>query len=106
VHHVNADSQPEQARLALFYPARPGQGMRLAELLAQHDQAAAENPAGKVLRSTVFQRDDVVVRLVDARGADVDVLPRDSRAAGELRELLAGEATRMELVTDRRSPDA
>jgi heme-degrading monooxygenase HmoA len=106
VHHVNADSKPEQARLALFYPARPHCGMQLAKLLAQHDQAASEDPTGAVLRSTVFQRDDVVVRLVDARGADVDVLPRDSRAAGELRELLAGEATRMDLVTDRRSPGA
>ncbi|MGW1005443.1 SchA/CurD-like domain-containing protein [Streptomyces sp. NPDC002520] len=106
VHHVSADPQPEQARVALFYPVRPGRGMRLAELLAQHDQAAAEDPAGTVLRSTVFQRDDVVVRLVDVRGADVDVLPRDSRAAKELRELLDGEPTRMEIVTDRRAPDA
>ncbi|MEU6088829.1 SchA/CurD-like domain-containing protein [Streptomyces sp. NPDC047085] len=105
VHHVSADAQPEGARLALCYPARPGQGMRLAELLSQHDQAAAEDPASAVLRSTVFQRDDVVVRLVDVRGTDVDALPRDAGTAAELRQLLAGEAARMDLVTDRRSPE-
>ena len=43
--------------------------MRLAELLARQDEAAADDPRGPVLRSTIFQRDDVVMRLVDVRGA-------------------------------------
>ncbi|MEW2130810.1 SchA/CurD-like domain-containing protein [Streptomyces sp. NPDC005435] len=107
VHHVMADGAgAESARLALFYPAREGQGMRLAELLSQADQAAADDPRSPVLRSTVFQRDDVVVRLVDVRDDDVDALPRDAAAAAEVRALLVGDAARMDLVTDRRSQGA
>jgi heme-degrading monooxygenase HmoA len=104
VHHVTADELPEGERHALHYPARPGQGMRLAHLLAQQDEAAAEDPRSPVLRSTIFERDDVVVRLLDVRdghGADPA-----SEIAAELRALLDGDAVRMELITDRRSPDA
>ncbi|WP_037679596.1 SchA/CurD-like domain-containing protein [Streptomyces griseus] len=127
VHHVTADQQdPAAERHALYYPALPGRGMRLAELLAQQDEAAADDPRSPVLRSTIFQRDDVVVRLIDVRGgldaADPLLalgLPEPGRA-GEPAELLDTdvsalqdgdfarflELTRMELVTDRRSPDA
>lgn len=42
--------------------------MRLAQLLAERDEAAARDPRSPVLCSTIFQRDDVVVRLVDVRG--------------------------------------
>ncbi|MFJ9816839.1 SchA/CurD-like domain-containing protein [Streptomyces sp. NPDC101151] len=107
VHHVSAQDRPEGKRQALCYQARPGGGMRLAELIAQADSAAADDPASPVLRSTVFQRDDVVVRLVDLRGdRDADELPRDSRVAAEVRELLDAEAARMDLITDRHAPDA
>ncbi|MFG2133605.1 SchA/CurD-like domain-containing protein [Streptomyces sp. NPDC048751] len=127
VHHVTADQQDPQAeRHALYYPARPGCGMRLAELLARRDEAAADDPRSPVLLSTIFQRDDVVVRLIDVRGgldaADPALalgLPEAGRAA-EVAELLDADTsaleggdfsrflahTRMELVTDRRSPDA
>ncbi|MEU9153192.1 SchA/CurD-like domain-containing protein [Streptomyces sp. NPDC048417] len=103
VHHVNsADELAEGDRHALYYPARPGCGMRLAELLAQQDEAAAEDPASPVLHSTVFQRDDVVVRLVEQRpGTPVDAVP-----AHALTALLDGDTVRMRLLTDRRSPDA
>ncbi|WP_406460552.1 antibiotic biosynthesis monooxygenase [Streptomyces sp. NBC_01622] len=102
VHHVTAEERAEGERHALHYPARPGCGMRLAELLAQQDEAAAEDPASPVLRSTIFQRDDVVVRLIDQRpGVDVDVTP-----AHALTALLDGDAVGMQLITDRRSPDA
>ncbi|MDQ0991599.1 SchA/CurD-like domain-containing protein [Streptomyces sp. V3I7] len=101
VHHVTTDELQEGERHALCYPARPGQGMRLAELLAQQDEAAAEDPRSPVLRSTIFQRDDVVVRLVDVRG-DLGAVP----VTPELTALLDGEAVRMDLITDRRSPDA
>ncbi|MFD3588545.1 SchA/CurD-like domain-containing protein [Streptomyces sp. NPDC058683] len=103
VHHVNsAEEVAEGDRHALYYPARPGCGMRLAELLAQQDEAAAEDPASPVLHSTVFQRDDVVVRLVEQRpGTPVDATP-----AHALTALLDGDAVRMRLLTDRRSPDA
>ncbi|GAT83937.1 monooxygenase [Streptomyces sp. F-3] len=127
VHHVTLGQEDERAeRHALFYPARPGMGMKLAEQLSLHDERAADDPRSPVLRSTVFERDDVVVRLIDVRGglkaADPALalgLP-DSAQVSELTTLLDGGATgsdvdlerllsltRMELITDRRSaPDA
>jgi heme-degrading monooxygenase HmoA len=130
VHHVTArEESPEAERLALYYPARQGRGMRLAELLAEQD-VAADEPDNPVLRSTIFQRDDVVVRLIDLRaGLDADpgrVLGLGDRSrAARLLELLDTDAlgadasaleegasarlltlTRMDLVTDRRAPKA
>jgi hypothetical protein len=67
VHHV-ARGGPEPAELrrhALYYPARKGSGMALARLLSHQDETAADDPAGSVYRSTVFHRDDIVVRLID-----------------------------------------
>ncbi|MBD0422177.1 antibiotic biosynthesis monooxygenase [Streptomyces sp. TRM S81-3] len=130
VHHVTAGrEEPHAERHALYYPARPGCGMRLARLLAQQDEAAADDPRNPVLCSTIFQRDDVVVRLIDVRGgldaadlapalglpdaaraAELTTLPTGSGADaagsqdGELARLL--EHARMDLVTDRRAPDA
>ncbi|QFQ98956.1 TcmI family type II polyketide cyclase [Streptomyces phaeolivaceus] len=130
VHHVTAGQEsPDAVRHALYYPAREGCGLRLAELLARQDEAAADDPQGPVLRSTIFQRDDIVVRLVDVRGGiDNDPGPvlglTDRARAAELTDLLDGGAlgangspkdgaparlltvARMELVTDRRAPDA
>jgi heme-degrading monooxygenase HmoA len=131
VHHVTAEQQDTQAeRHALYYPARPGCGMQLAELLARQDEAAADDPHSPVLRSTIFQRDDVVVRLIDVRGGldAADPAPTlgltDLGQAAELTTLLDGELgtdasasgtdsmarfldfARMDLVTDRRSPSA
>ncbi|MFE9170583.1 SchA/CurD-like domain-containing protein [Streptomyces kebangsaanensis] len=123
VHHVTAGRESEEVeRHALFYPARPGMGMKLAELLARQDERAADDPRGPVSRSTVFERDDVVVRLVDVRGGLEAVDPAvalglaDSAQVAELTTLLDEGAAekggdlsrllslaRMELVTDRRS---
>jgi heme-degrading monooxygenase HmoA len=104
VHHMTADERPEAQRHALYYPARPGCGMRLAELLARRDEVAADDPRGPVLRSTIFQRDDVVVRLMDVRDAGAGRPDPDDPA--ELKALLDGDIVRMDLITDRRSPDA
>ncbi|MBG0855903.1 TcmI family type II polyketide cyclase [Streptomyces spinoverrucosus] len=107
VHHISVDEMPEGARYALSYPARPGEGMQLAEALSRQDEKAAQDPANPVLRSTIFQRDDVVVRLIDVRpGVDADVALSKSGALSPPNALLDGDAARMELVTDRRSPDA
>ncbi|MER7194636.1 SchA/CurD-like domain-containing protein [Streptomyces flaveolus] len=129
VHHVTAGQEaPEAERHALSYPARPGCGMRLARLLAQRDEAAADDPRSPVLCSTIFQRDDVVVRLIDLRGgldacdpavalglpdagqaAELTTLLDDPAGAdaareggGDLARALRG--ARMDPVTDRRSP--
>ncbi|MFF4904655.1 SchA/CurD-like domain-containing protein [Streptomyces sp. NPDC001260] len=119
VHHVTAEQGDTQVeRHALYYPARPGQGMRLAEVLARQDAAAADDPHGPVLRSTIFQRDDIVVRLIDVRGALDTAVPAPFLGLaepGQVAELTTFpdadptrvlEAARMDLVTDRRSPDA
>ncbi|MFG2574137.1 SchA/CurD-like domain-containing protein [Streptomyces sp. NPDC048481] len=131
VHHVTADRQDERAeRYALCYPTRPDRGMKLAELLARQDEAAADDPGNPVLRSTIFQRDDVVVRLIDVRGgldgahpvqalgladpeqvAELTLLQDDAgapdrSAAKDVRLARFLELARMDLVTDRRSPEA
>ncbi|MFJ5534553.1 SchA/CurD-like domain-containing protein [Streptomyces sp. NPDC093261] len=129
VHHVTADDEcPEAVRHALYYPARPGRGMQLARLLAQQDEASANDPNCPVCRSTIFQRDDIVVRLVDVRGdlaGDPVHSITDSAQVAELMSLLDGEVlgangsapkaedaahllklARMELITDRRSDQA
>ncbi|MFB7460146.1 MULTISPECIES: SchA/CurD-like domain-containing protein [unclassified Streptomyces] len=126
VHHVTVGQEStEGERHALYYPARPGMGMKLAELLSQHDEQAGQNPDSPVLRSTVFERDDIVVRLVDVRGGlDADpaaaLALTDPAQASELTTLLDEGAApkdgdlarlltlaRMDLITDRRSaPDA
>lgn len=132
VHHVTADQEcPEAQRHALYYPARRGCGMRLARLLSQQDEVAADDPRSPVCGSTIFERDDVVIRLIDVRGGlAIDPvltlgLPDPAQAA-ELTTLLDSGAVgadgsgvnggdlvgfltlaRMELITDRRSsPDA
>jgi heme-degrading monooxygenase HmoA len=130
VHHVTAERQDAQAeRYALYYPARADRGMKLAELLARQDEAAADDPRSPVLRSTIFQRDDVVVRLIDVCGgldaadpvqalglADPgqvaelttlqDAVDADASATKDARLTRFLERARMDLVTDRRSPDA
>ena len=100
---------------------------------AGHVQRASPSrrwPTSPVLRSTIFQRDDIVVRLIDARGGLDATDPAlslglsDPARAAEFAEFLddspsAGAPApkkgdpprlrglvRMDLVTDRRSPDA
>nr|Q02587.1 RecName: Full=Polyketide synthase CurD [Streptomyces cyaneus]CAA44378.1 CurD [Streptomyces cyaneus] len=129
VHHV-ARGGPEPAGLrrhALYYPARPGCGMALARLLSRQDETAAADPAGPVTAATVFQREEIVVRLIDVPG-DPETDPvmalgiHGKRKAAVLARLLDGaalglagpptserEATRllthadMTLITDRRA---
>ncbi|MEG3630412.1 SchA/CurD-like domain-containing protein [Streptomyces poriticola] len=103
VHHV-ARGGPEPSGLtrhALYYPAREGCGTALARLLGRQDEAAAADPAGPVHRSTVFQRQDVVVRLIDVRG-DPEADPvralgvHGPRKAAVLARLLDGGALGIE----------
>ncbi|MFJ2954116.1 SchA/CurD-like domain-containing protein [Streptomyces sp. NPDC087270] len=63
-------------RQAFLYPVRPGRGADAARLLGTLDAAAATDPTHPLAASTVFQRDDTVVRVIDVRG-----LPSDGPAA-------------------------
>ncbi|MFB7241017.1 TcmI family type II polyketide cyclase [Streptomyces populi] len=110
VHHVvsGGEEPAKVTRHALFYPARKGCGMELARLLAHQDEAAADDPASPVHSSTVFQRDDIVVRLIDITG-DLDLDPvaslglKGAKKAAELERLLDGAAIGVEgsLETER-----
>ncbi|MFJ3791074.1 SchA/CurD-like domain-containing protein [Kitasatospora sp. NPDC090091] len=68
--HQAIAGSPASGRLhrhAVLYPVKPGNGRAVAELLAEYDNLATADPTGPVAASTVFHRDDVVVRLVDLR---------------------------------------
>ncbi|MDJ0380057.1 SchA/CurD-like domain-containing protein [Streptomyces sp. G-G2] len=120
VHHIAAPETVADAgevhRHALFYPAKPGCGPAVARFLSRQDEAAARRPDGPVRSSSIFQRDDIVVRLLDVSG------PRDARPpaafgiegprqAAVLERLLARPAGQdpaaphpMNPITDRRAP--
>ncbi|MEU8527390.1 MULTISPECIES: SchA/CurD-like domain-containing protein [Streptomyces] len=110
VHHVVSDRPAPEGlrRHALYYPAAKGRGTDLARLLAHQDEAAAADPDSPVYGSTVFLRDDIVVRLVDVT-RDIDLDPVASLGikgpgkAAELERLLDGAAIGVEgsLETDR-----
>ncbi|MGW3915159.1 SchA/CurD-like domain-containing protein [Streptomyces sp. NPDC005070] len=103
VHHVvsGREEPAKVTRHALFYPARKGRGMELARLLAHQDEAAADDKNSPVYSSTVFQRDDIVVRLIDITGAlDLDPVAslglKGAKKAAELERLLDGPAIGVE----------
>ncbi len=128
VHHVTSGRVPEDVqRHALFYQAKEGCGMALARLLAGQDEETADDPATPIASSTIFQRDDVVVRLLEMSGP-LDAEPAlalgigGARKAAMLGRLLDGganglpstdqEAARflaqaeMDLITDRRATES
>jgi heme-degrading monooxygenase HmoA len=134
VHHVvggpEAGPTGEATRLAFLYPVRPGRGADAAGLLAELDRSSVADPGQPLTGSTVFLREDVLVRVVDlVRVAD----PRGRRrptpgdaatagAAAELARLLDHGGLReltseddlglslggwsMDPVTDRRAQDS
>ncbi|MFG2138151.1 SchA/CurD-like domain-containing protein [Streptomyces sp. NPDC048650] len=130
VHHIATEGPDAHAaqRHALYYPAKEGCGMALARLLARQDELAADDPGCPISGSTIFQRDDLVVRLIDLRvpldDSDPDLVlgvhgPRkrgvfkrlmDTDVAGGLttdRELAHFLArSDMDLITDRRASDS
>ncbi|MCA1219198.1 SchA/CurD-like domain-containing protein [Streptomyces sp. 8L] len=81
VHHlgVPGDSRPDVTRHGLCYDAREGRGMALAQFLAGQDEAAADDPSSHVVRSTIYQRGDLVVRVLDVTG---DLRARPELALG------------------------
>ncbi|MFY1679579.1 MULTISPECIES: SchA/CurD-like domain-containing protein [unclassified Streptomyces] len=129
VHHVRTSGPvPGHARRhALYYPARQGHGTRLARLLARHAEAVASDALSPIRNSTVFQRDDFVVRLIDVLGGidDTPALSLGLQDPADVSELLSHLDTRalgvdaadddgvgrllvaagMTTVTDRRAAD-
>jgi heme-degrading monooxygenase HmoA len=125
VHHVQAVSGPagEATRWGFLYPVRPGYGTKAMRLFADLDQAAAGDPDQPLAGSTLFMRDDLLVRVVDLRGParEKSADPAMGADPGELsllldpgldcdlttedgvRDLLA--SCSMELITDRTARD-
>ncbi|WP_327248259.1 SchA/CurD-like domain-containing protein [Streptomyces sp. NBC_01320] len=129
VHHVTAGRQnpADIRRHALFYQAKEGCGMALARLLAGNDEEAAEDRNSPIDSSTIFQRDDIVVRLLELVGP-LDAQPAqalgidDPAKVARLGRLLDGgvnpaptngqeisrflKKSEMTLITDRRAADS
>ncbi|GAA1898753.1 SchA/CurD-like domain-containing protein [Streptantibioticus ferralitis] len=118
---------PGVRRRAFNYRARPGCGAAVALLLARQDQLAAARHPTPLVSSTIFQRDDIVIRVVDLRSPsepDPTVVlgidgPRAPAVLSRLVDLgekddLTSEAgikrfladCDMDLVTDRRAQEA
>ena len=129
VEHVDAPGERGAAvtRHAFVYPVRPGCGAAAVRLLAEQDKAAAADSRHLLAESTMFLRDDTLVRMVDVRGSYQDALEEAAgfmpgRMAEELSEQLDLDAdtdlqsrtgierflTRccMDPVTDRKAQDA
>ncbi|WP_346176138.1 SchA/CurD-like domain-containing protein [Streptomyces cuspidosporus] len=140
VHHLTADPSrpPNLRRHMLLYPVKTGCGPAVASLLARQDDLAVSKAKASmasgggqhtIVSSTVFQRDDIVVRMVDMgvpleRDPAVAAGVSGPRAAAVLGRLLgpgagggkidlSGEAglrrfladCDMDPVTDRRAAD-
>jgi heme-degrading monooxygenase HmoA len=129
VHEAVAEAERtgQVRRYALRYPVRGGCGAAAARVLARSDELAAADPTGALVRSTVFQRDDVLVRVIDVAApaeqdlalttgtADRDLaaeLSRQLELPGAPRDLGTDEGRtellrhcEMTLVTDRHAQD-
>lgn len=104
VHHVAAPAGPGAGpvrRHAVFHQAREGQGTALAKLLAAEDETAADDAGSHLRRSTLFQRDDLVVRLVETSGPPDAGPPPTGPDAVRL-----VDRAEMRLITDRSSDDS
>jgi heme-degrading monooxygenase HmoA len=123
VSHVQAGSAPAGGltRQGFLFHARPGRGAAALRHLAGLDRAAVADPGQPLAGSTMFMRDDLLVRVADWHGpasgrpadpvlsADPGELSlllapgQDLTAANGLRDYLASCA--MTVVTDRGAPD-
>jgi len=67
VRHVQAVSAPGAGvtRQGFLYRARPGQGAAAMRLFADLDRAAAADPDQPLAGSTMYLRDDLLVRVID-----------------------------------------
>jgi len=93
VRHVGAPADAAQGltRHAFLYPVRPGRGTAVAQLLAEHDETTVADPGNLLAASTMFLRDDILVRMVDLRGPFQQA---PGQAAGFAPGLMAKELAR------------
>ena len=129
VRHVGtpAAGTDGATRHAFVYPVRPGCGTAVAQLLAEQDEAAVADPGHILVGSTMFLRDDILVRMVDLRGSSQKAVEQAAgfapgRTAEELSRQLEPDADTdlqsrpgierflarcsMNPVTDRQAQDA
>lgn len=90
---AGAEGAAGLTRYAFLHPVQAAQGPEQARRLAALDAEDCAAPGHPLAAATVFQRDDVLVRLLDVRGPGAD-------PAG-----LARGGQQMELITDRTSDD-
>jgi SchA/CurD like domain. len=83
VHHSESPTpvRGEMQRRALLYPVRRGCAQVAVKLLAGHDEQAVRDSASPLVRSTVFQREDMLLRVVDLR-SDLPQDPAVTAGAG------------------------
>jgi heme-degrading monooxygenase HmoA len=131
VCHVPAVSVPggRVTRQGFLYHARPGRGAAALRLFADLDRAAAADPGQPLAGSTMYMRDDLLVRVIDryAAGQETSAAPEtsaglitsagpgelsllldpgrdgDLTTANGIRDYLASCA--MAVITDRGAPD-
>jgi heme-degrading monooxygenase HmoA len=95
VAHVAADPQagrtPGLGRLAFLHPVAAEQGPAEARRLSALDAADCADPGRPVVAATVYQRGEVLVRLLDVQGpADAGQLARGGRPMALLTDRSAG----------------
>ncbi|HEY5834389.1 SchA/CurD-like domain-containing protein [Streptomyces sp.] len=107
VHETVNEAEPagRVRRYALRYPVRGGSGAAAARVLARADELAAVVPGSPLVRSTVFQRDDVVVRVIDltvplAQDPALTTGTTDRDLAAELGRLVELPGAPGDLTTD------
>lgn len=120
VHHVRAMAPTGRViRRGFLYPVRSGCGASAMRLFRDEDEAAVADASHPLAASTLFMRDDLLVRVADLRGTGRDKLtdPAMGTQPGELSLLLdpgqdwdltTGDGLRnflascaMDLITDR-----
>ncbi|SEN62233.1 SchA/CurD-like domain-containing protein [Actinacidiphila rubida] len=97
VEHATSDPKPgDVTRVAYLHPIDAQQGPAEARRLAGLDAADCIDPSHALAAATVFQRGDVLVRVLDVNG---------QAQSGDPHGLARG-GRRMDLVTDRSSHEA
>jgi quinol monooxygenase YgiN len=90
VHHVGPrhENADQLDRHAFCYPVKSGCGQAVAKMLARMDEHTVGDPDGAVVHSTIFLREDIVVRLVDLRHP-IEEVPQAVAGGSDARKVAA-----------------